>query len=235
MNMKYIWLLMASILCFSQMTHANPSAAARAAEAIRKQQAAVRIAQEQSTRAMNAAAQSRRIEYAKQTAAARSRAAFEQQARTQAAAKHTEFLRVNAQQAQANRQRLAIQSHVKQQVDIAKKTIPVRQTTRVGAFNNNANPGLIYQRRTAPSDVYIGQTKNLQRYPVRQAEHEKKMRMSSTYELVGGAPAGNSRLLRVAEQAAYDVQSKYATKLNLNLKNAIRPMSEPKYLKVTGR
>lgn len=226
-----------ALVTVTPVSHANPgAAAARAAEALRTQRAAVQAAAEQkAVRTANAAAQTNRVHHANQVAAARSRAAFEHQARRQAAGRHTEFLRVNAQQVQANRQRLAIQSHVKQQVDIAKRNLPSKPVTRVEAFNNNANPGLVYQRRTGASDVYIGQTKDLPRYPVRQSEHARNLKSQSSYELVGGAPGGNRDLLRVAEQAAYDAQSKYAVKLNLNLTNAIRPMAPGKYNAATAR
>lgn len=231
------WMLAFSLASATPSALANPAlAAARAAEALRSQQAAARIASEQNAaRAASVAAQANRTRYAQQTAAAQSRAAFEQQARSQAAFRHTEFLRVNAQQAQANKQRLAIQSHIKQQVDIAKRNLPARPVARMTTFNNNANAGLIYQRRTGASDVYIGQTKNLQRFPVRQTEHAKKLNTTSSYQLVGGAPGGDRTLLRVAEQAAYDAQNKYSAKMALNVTNAIRPMAEVKYMTATAR
>lgn len=235
MKNPFIFIVALPLVCAAHIVLADPGlAAARAIEALRSQQAAARaIAEQNAVRAARVASEANRANYAREVAAARSRATFEQQASRQAATRHTEFLHASSQQAQINRQRLAIQSHVKQQVDIAKLNLPTKPVTRMAVFNNNANPGLIYQRRTGASDVYIGQTKNLQRFPVRQTEHAKTLSRPSSYELVGGAPSGDWRLLRVAEQAAYNAQARYGAKMNLT--NAIRPMAESKYVTATAR
>ena len=232
--MKCITILM--LICISPVTSANSSLIRAAGKAIKTEETVVRIADIERKTARtttSTVAQVNRAKHAQQIAAAQSRATFEQQANRQAATRHTEFLRVTAQQAEANRQRFAIESYVEKQVEIAKRNLPTRPVTRMTtAFNNNANPGLIYQRRSA-YDVYIGQTKSFQRYQARQTEHKRALNKSFSFKIVGSVAGGNKKLLRVAEQAAYDAQEKYARKLNLSMANAIRPMAKQKYLEAT--
>ncbi len=144
----------------------------------------------------------------------------------------------NTGQLKMNQQRLAIQSNVKKNVDRAKKNVGIKgPATARGQFNSNANPGLIYRRQTG-NHVYIGQTKNLNRFPKRQLEHNRKLKKNMgaaykkpSYQLVAGAPAGNAKLLRVAEEAAYRTQKRFGS----HLTNKIRPMANGKYLSAIGR
>lgn len=144
----------------------------------------------------------------------------------------------NTGQLRMNQQRLAIQSNVKKNVDLAKKNLGIKgPATLRGQFGSNANPGLIYRRQMG-NKVYIGQTKNLNRFPKRQLEHNRKLKknMGATfkkpsYQLVAGAPAGNARLLRVAEESAYRTQKQFGS----HLTNKVSPMANGKYLSAIGR
>lgn len=206
---------------------ANPAAAASAAAAA----ARARIVQQQAANARNiavAADRSRRA-YAAEQAAARSRAVFEQSARNQAATRQTEMMKAIASNAAANRQRLATQSHIQKQVSAAQRVAPAKPTAPIAQFNANANPGIVYKRTTGGDRFYVGQTMSMQRYPVRQAEHARSLGAQSSYQMLGGAPGGDPRLLRVAEQAAYDAQSKFG----VTLTNKVRPMAAAKYASAT--
>lgn len=144
----------------------------------------------------------------------------------------------NTDQLRMNQQRLAIQSNVKKNVDRAKKNLGIKgPATARGQFNSNANPGLIYRRQTG-NHVYIGQTKNLTRFPKRQLEHNRKLKKNMgaaykkpSYQLVAGAPAGNAQLLRVAEESAYRTQKQFGS----HLTNKVNPMANGKYLSAIGR
>lgn len=144
----------------------------------------------------------------------------------------------NTGQFRMNQQRLAIQSNVKNNVDLAKKNLGIKgPATLGGQFGSNANPGLIYRRQTG-NHVYVGQTKNLNRFPKRQLEHNRKLKESMgtaykkpSYQLVAGAPAGNARLLRVAEESAYRTQKQFGS----HLTNKVSPMANGKYLSAIGR
>ena len=143
----------------------------------------------------------------------------------------------NTGQLRMNQQRLAIQSNVKKSVDRAKKNLGIKgPATLRGQFGSNANPGLIYRRQMG-NHVYIGQTKNLNRFPKRQLEHNRKLKkdMGATfkkpsYQLVAGAPAGNARLLRVAEESAYRTQKRFGSRLV----NKVSPMANSKYSAAIG-
>jgi hypothetical protein len=144
----------------------------------------------------------------------------------------------NTGQLRMNQQRLAIQSNVKKNVDLAKKNLGIKGPASLrGQFGSNANPGLIYRRQMG-KNVYIGQTKNLNRFPKRQLEHNRKLKKDMgaafkkpSYQLVAGAPAGNARLLRVAEESAYRTQKQFGS----HLTNKVSPMANGKYLSAIGR
>ncbi len=144
----------------------------------------------------------------------------------------------NAGQTRMNQQRLAIQSDVKKSVDLAKKNLGYKEpATLRGQFSSNANPGLIYHRQTGKNS-YIGQTKNLNRFPQRQLEHNRQLQknMGATfkkpsYQLVAGAPADNAKLLRVAEETAYRSQKSFGA----HLTNKVSPMADSKYLSAVKR
>jgi hypothetical protein len=144
----------------------------------------------------------------------------------------------NTGQLRMNQQRLAIQSNVKKNVDLAKKNLGIKGPASLrGQFSSNANPGLIYRRKMG-NHVYIGKTKNLDRFPKRQLEHNRKLKKDMgaaykkpSYQLVAGAPAGDARLLRVAEESAYRTQKRFGSRLT----NKVSPMADGKYLSAIGR
>ncbi len=148
------------------------------------------------------------------------------------------FVPKNARQLKNNQQRLAIQTNVKKSVDLAKKNLGIKAPASLKAnFNSNANPGIIYRRKMG-KNVYIGQTKNLKRYPKRQLEHTRKLKKEMgakfkkpSFQIVAGAPGNNAKLLRVAEEAAYRTQKRFGAKLT----NKVKPMANRKYLSAIGR
>lgn len=240
MKIKYKVLSLSIVLCMAAPVHANPGAAARAAEIFRAQQAAAQAARAQSAaRAANLARKAGQVQFAQQEAARQLRAAAEQQAVRQAAVRHDDFLRISAEQVRVNKLNLGVQSHVKQQVDIAARKQVTQPVARVTTFNSHAAPGLVYRADTKPTLTYVGKVKNPPRYPARQAEHIRNPKSERTVDtnwtIVGGAPGGNAELLSVAERAAYDAHLHYGSKLNMNLTltNMKLPMAEAKYLAAT--
>ena len=238
-------LIMAMI--FAPTISANPaSAAARAAQAMNaaRQAQAIRVA--------NAARETARINQARivhtqQINTTRKALAVKKTVQNQATAKHTEFLRVNAQQAKVNQQNLRIAAVNKAALDQGVKArigaSSMKRTdvfnnvanSRVRAFNNNANPQLVYSVRinpkSTPNVAYTGQTKGLGRYPVRQGEHianhKSPINHNSTWTLVGAAPQGNPHLLRYVEQAS--IQAHKSNAVGLTLTNKISAMAAPKF------
>lgn len=144
----------------------------------------------------------------------------------------------NASQFRMNQQRLTIQSNVKKNVGLAKKNLGIKSpATFRGKFGENANPGLIYKRQMG-KNVYIGQTKNLKRYPKRQLEHSRKLKKElgngyskASYQIVTGAPGNSAKLLRIAEETTYRTQKQFASQLT----NKINPMANHTYLSAIGR
>lgn len=239
--MKIVKTLISTLLLVPLVSEASYRGGAKVFDLLQKeQQAAARIAEQQrAARSLSVANEASKVAYSQQQAATKVRAAFELQAqRTTYNKQQSSFLRSTAEQAKSNKERLAIQSHVQKQVNIARSNQTRAAAPVTRQFNNHANPGLVYQRRMGLNDVYIGQTKNVQRYPVRRYEHQShlKKQMGSnysppSYQLVGGAPGNDATLLRVAEQAAYDAQVRYGVRSNVT--NSVRPMSQSKYTSVT--
>jgi len=172
-----------------------------------------RAAAEMAKRSM-AAAEAAKAVRLQQEAAARSRAMFEQIQRNQA----------------ANQKNLFIQSEVQKNLAAAKASAPAATKPTMGqAFRAQANPGIVYHRQI--SGGYIGQAKSLPRFEARKVEHTAAMRKEfganaqPSFRIVAGAPGGDARLLRVAEETALRAERQFTG----SVQNKIPAMNDVKF------
>lgn len=199
-----------SIILLTTLLGASLSAEANPARAA--------IAKEIAKREATVAANSARAAYAQQQAAQRSRAMFES-------------IRHNSE---LNKKNLFIQSEVKKNVALA-TIAPVVKPTFNKAFTAQANPGIIYRRESA--GTYVGQSKHIERYSVRQTEHTRSLKQkfgdahpTPNFSIIAGAPGGDLRLLRITEETAMRAEKQFGTSLQ-NKINAMTPENFSQALK----
>jgi hypothetical protein len=162
-------------------------------------------------------------------AAVAAKAAREAYAQQQAAKRSREIFESIRRREEVNKKNLFIQAEV--QKNIAKAKIPPTVKPRnVEAFNNQANPGIVYRREA--EGPYIGQAKHLQRYEVRQTKHARALRKEygssysdPTFGIVAGAPGNNARLLRIAEETALRAERQFSG----SVQNKIPAMNAQKF------